>query len=270
MHPFAGEAHHEFDFDGGGAAGALLVHGFMGTPAELRPLGRALAAAGVSARGVLLPGFGPDVARLRRTRAVDWLRVATDAWLEVLARHERAVLIGYSMGGAIAVHLAAVRPPTRLVLVAPLTRLGDRRAALLPLIKRVVPTINPLAKTDFRDPGVRQFFLGRDPTLDLDRPAVQARLRRETELSTAVLDELRRVSARSVKLAPTVAAPTLVVQGRRDETVAAGDTRRLAVRLGGRLTLREVESGHQLIFDGDAAWPEVRDAIVRFATEEPA
>ena len=93
-----------------GAPGALLIHGFMGTPAEMRPLGEALAAAGYTARAILLPGFGPDVPNLGQMTKGDWLGAASAAWEEMRAVHSPAMLLGFSMGAAIALHLVAARP----------------------------------------------------------------------------------------------------------------------------------------------------------------
>src|SRR3954451_8798123 len=81
---------------------ALLIHGFLGSPRELRPLAQELAGAGVTARGVLLPGFGADIARLKRIQAEDWLTAARAAWEEIREGASRTTLIGFSMGGAVA------------------------------------------------------------------------------------------------------------------------------------------------------------------------
>ena len=56
--------HEPFLFEAGSSR-ALLIHGFLGSPRELRPLAQELAAAGVTARGMLLPGFGAGIARLK-------------------------------------------------------------------------------------------------------------------------------------------------------------------------------------------------------------
>ena len=62
---FAGPEHQSFERAADSPSGvALLLHGFPGTPAELRPLGEVLAAAGISARAPLLPGFGPAMHQL--------------------------------------------------------------------------------------------------------------------------------------------------------------------------------------------------------------
>src|SRR5262245_56069673 len=103
---YAHPDHQEFRYSGGRAR-ALLIHGFLGSPRDMRPLGEALAAVGVDVRGVLLPGFGPDTARLSRVRADEWLAAARSAWNELRDGAERTTLIGFSMGGAIALSLAA-------------------------------------------------------------------------------------------------------------------------------------------------------------------
>lgn len=267
MRWFAASEHQPFHFEAG-APGALLIHGFMGTPAEMRPLGQALAEAGVSAHGVLLPGFGPDVARLETLRARDWVRAAADAWEEVRREHEPATLLGFSMGGAIAIHLAAARPPDRLVLLAPLWRLlpGDWRVHLLPLVRYVSRPIRPFQSADFTDPEVRRFFAEAMPGVDLDDSEVQRALRHDVRLSMVTLDEVRRVSREAGRAAGRVTAPALVVQGIDDRTVLPEDTRRLAARLGGSTTLREVPAGHQIVSPESGAWPDICGLVVRFAS----
>src|SRR5690349_5903584 len=45
-----------FDLDGSSALGVVCLHGFTGTPYEVRFLGEQLARAGMTVRGVQLPG----------------------------------------------------------------------------------------------------------------------------------------------------------------------------------------------------------------------
>src|SRR5262245_62277669 len=90
---------------GSGTSRALLIHGFLGSPRDMRPLAEALATAGVSTHGVLLPGFGPEISSLSRVRADEWLAAARMAWRELRLGAERTTLIGCSMGGAVALAL---------------------------------------------------------------------------------------------------------------------------------------------------------------------
>jgi carboxylesterase len=241
--------------------GALLIHGFMGTPKELRPLGRVLADAGVPAHGVLLPGFGAS-GGLATTRRADWIAGANDAWDEVTRRYRRTVLVGFSMGGAVALHVAARRPPDRLVLLAPLSRIADRRAVVLPILKRIQKEVLPFADANFRTPSTREALLQMDPDLDLDDPAVQARLRGELRVPLSAVDELRRMAASAARAARDAITPTLVVQGSDDRIVRPRDTRRLLPHLGGVVTYHEVPCDHLLIYPERSVWPRVQELIL--------
>ena len=57
----------------GDRTGCLLVHGFTGTPKEMRWLGEYLADLGFSALGVRLVGHATQVEDLIRTCWRDWL-----------------------------------------------------------------------------------------------------------------------------------------------------------------------------------------------------
>jgi carboxylesterase len=268
MQWFSDSEHQPFSFEAG-PSGALLIHGFMGTPAELRPLGRALAAAGISSRAIALPGFGADVARLGQVGQADWVSSALDAWLALAERYEHVSLVGFSMGAAVALHVAMQRLPERLVLLAPLWRMaaGDPRVRFLPLLKHVMRAIRPFENADFQDPGLRHFFAAARPDLDLDDPETQRVLRREVTIPTSTLDELRRLAAASPRLARQIDVPTLLIQGKADQTVRAVDTRELATQLAGPARLAEIESEHLIVWEQQDCWPAVRNLVVDFLSE---
>ncbi|HEV2528892.1 MAG TPA: alpha/beta fold hydrolase [Thermomicrobiales bacterium] len=272
--PFSNPDHQPFDFAAEGSApgaprvAALLVHGFMGTPRELRPLGRVLAANGIRAVAPLLPGFGPQVQQLNRVRADQWTDAVDSAWRTVRKDADQTVLVGFSFGAALALPAAATAPPDALVLLAPYTRLIDLPSWLItagmPVMKRTMKTFSPYAKADFSDPEVRRFFTGMDSSLDLDDPATQARLREQTSIPLRVIDQLRVATDRGRKAAPAVTAPTLLVQGSRDETSTVARSRALAAQLGGPLELREIDADHLIVDDRRPAWPALRDDVLNF------
>ncbi len=249
-------------------AGALLLHGFPGTPAELRPLGEALSSAGVRAQAPLLPGFGPAMAHLGDIGAREWLAGAAQAWKDLQERHARTVLVGYSMGGALALRLAASHPPERLILVAPLWRLLGPAwplGALLPIVERLIPSFGPLDHgSPLDNPELRQFFARAAPELDLERPEVRAELRRRVRLHTATLTQLWQLAIGSGGAARAVHAPTLIVQGKTDRVVRAHDTRDLARRFSGPVQLHELDAGHLVLDSTGPRWPAVRDVILDF------
>lgn len=268
MEWFTAPEHQPFEYPADSSSAALLIHGFMGTPAEMRPLGAALADAGVAARGILLPGMGAGIERLARVGRDEWVRAAREGFDSLASRFEHVTVIGYSLGGAVALHLAASRNVHRLALIAPLWKLlgGDPRVLLLPVAKHIVKQFRPFEKADFADPNVRQFFEGSISSVNLDNPTLQHELRQQATLPTATLDEVRRTASASAHLAARVAVPSLIVQGMYDTVVRPGHTRELLTHFGGALAYHQIPGDHLFIRDDRPSWPLVRDLIVPFAS----
>ncbi len=244
-------------------AAALLLHGYMGTPRELRPLAEALAAAGVTTRADLLPGFGEaGRPQLRRVRAEDWLDAAKAAWLDVTRDASHRTLVGFSMGGALALALAAdpeVRPD-ELVLLAPYWRMADRRAALLPFAHYVMPRFQPWGKLDFANPATRLKLTETAPGVDLDDPKVQRGFQDEMTVPTHSLYQLRRLGQRASRARLEPRTSRVIVQGLEDPTTLPQDSRDLSRKIGARLI--EVPANHLLVDAAAPAWERVRDAVV--------
>jgi carboxylesterase len=128
----------EFRLPGRRSTGCLLVHGFTGTPEEMRPLGDALAAAGFPILGVRLAGHGTSVDDLARTQWTDWVASVEDGFTRLARDSERVAVAGLSMGAVLALHLSATRPAevAALVLCATALTIADPRTRLLPLLHR--------------------------------------------------------------------------------------------------------------------------------------
>lgn len=88
--------------------GCLLIHGFTGTPKEMRWMGEYLADHGYPSLGVRLAGHATHPEDMLRARYTDWLASVEDGYAMLRECSDQVVLIGLSMGGILAL-LSATR-----------------------------------------------------------------------------------------------------------------------------------------------------------------
>ena len=148
----------------GGPVGILLSHGFTGSPASIVPWGRALAERGHTVRVPLLAGHGTRWQDLNATRWTDWYDGLERELVELRDRCDHVVVGGLSMGGALALRLAADHPETvdAVVVVNPALASGDPRLRLLPVLKHLVPSL-PAIGNDIAKPGQDEHAYPRTP-----------------------------------------------------------------------------------------------------------
>jgi carboxylesterase len=101
----------------GGENGILLLHGFSGSPFEVRELGARLHRRGYSIYAPELPGHGGDVRVLGRVRRDDYLEAAEALFDLAQRRSKRVYVVGFSLGGALGLHIAQRRNPAALVTI---------------------------------------------------------------------------------------------------------------------------------------------------------
>jgi len=266
---FQGPEHLPFLWPGGAPA-ALLVHGFPGTPAEMRPLGEALHKAGWSVQGLLLPGFGPQIATLDERRAGDWAAAVEEALCALKRDHSPILLVGYSMGAALAIGAAARATPDGLVLLAPFWWTGSPlQRALGALLRPLLPrSFRPLRRADFANPQLRRFVANFFPQADLDNPQTQEDLR-QIDVPLSIVDQVRITGRTAYDQAPGVETPLLIVQGKHDEIVRLRFTRRLMKRFPHSPRYLEVDADHDLVRPAHTDWPAIEQAVLDFAASLP-
>ncbi|CCQ97982.1 Carboxylesterase [[Clostridium] ultunense Esp] len=97
--------------------GCLLIHGFTGNPEEVKPLGEELVKNGYLIEIPVLAGHG-NREELKRVKWKEWVYTAEDALNRLYRLTPDVMIVGFSMGGMIAAHLATRYPVTRLVLLS--------------------------------------------------------------------------------------------------------------------------------------------------------
>jgi carboxylesterase len=186
----------------------VLTHGFNGEPAEMRGLEDRLRAEGFSTRNLLLPGHGTT---LREFAASGWEQWAGAIQVEAqaaLARGERIVLVGHSMGASACLLVAAREPEVAgVVALCPPLHMDVLGRYLVARLRRVVAYF-PAGVEDVRDRrGARRLY--------------RRNVYRWTPLAAAHslfegLAELRDALA-------SILCPTLIVCARHDHVVPVWD-----------------------------------------------
>ena len=93
----------------GDQRGVLVVHGFTGTPFEMRPLAEALGNKGLTVTAPLLPGHGTTPGHLAKTGWRDWLGAVLFELDRLSERCSQVAVVGQSLGGLLALRAASVR-----------------------------------------------------------------------------------------------------------------------------------------------------------------
>jgi hypothetical protein len=116
--------------------GVLLVHGLLASPAELRPVGDVLRAQGFPVMGVRLEGHGTSPWDLRERSWRDWLASVARGYEIISAFSERVCIVGFSLGGSLALRLASDAPGdlAGVATVAAPIKLRNKNFVFVPMI----------------------------------------------------------------------------------------------------------------------------------------
>ncbi len=132
---------HFFPAGGQDKSDAVVVclHGFTGMTYETEPVAVACAQAGMDAVTVLLPGHGyaekpQQVRQFSRITGDGLLKAARTVIAEARRRYGRVAIFGQSMGGAIALQMAAEQRVDVCAVSAPALRLPTNAEILIPLL----------------------------------------------------------------------------------------------------------------------------------------
>ena len=141
------------DKTGGRAIGVLLVHGFTGSPASLKPWAQALADQGYAVEVPLLPGHGTRWQDLNKVPWTAWYDEAAAAFDRLRQSNDAVVVAGLSMGGAVVLGLAEERGEqvSGILLVNPFVASFRTELHALPALKLVVPALKGVTN-DIRKP----------------------------------------------------------------------------------------------------------------------
>ena len=85
----------------------LLIHGFTGTPKEMRWMGEYLHKRGYTCLGIRLSGHGTQPEAMVRSRWTDWVASVEDGYRLLCKITDNIFLVGLSMGGVLSLYMSS-------------------------------------------------------------------------------------------------------------------------------------------------------------------
>ena len=232
----------------GNDAGVLVSHGFTGTPQSVRPLGEALARTGFTVAGPRLAGHGTSVKDMAKSTAEDWISSLEEDFAWLRERTDGIYVTGLSMGGTLALYMAAVHPEfVRGVLpINACVSLDNPDLARLAFDPKAPDTV-PGIGSDIKADGVEELAYDEMPV-----PAI-----REIMTLMRVTDDLL----------PTITVPAVIFQSLEDHVVPPENGTYIQEHLGStyKQLIRLENSYHVATLDNDADL--IAERIVRFILE---
>lgn len=117
-------------YNKGNNTGILLIHGFTGTPSEVRLLGEFLSDKGFTVKGILLKGHGTTPEDMKKCGYRDWIRGAVEGYKSLKQECDEVFAVGLSMGGLLSLYLARNYDVKGVATLSAPIRIHGRAAAL--------------------------------------------------------------------------------------------------------------------------------------------
>jgi len=236
------------ELTGGRRIGVLLSHGFTGSPASIKPWGRHLGDLGYGVEVPLLPGHGTSWEQLNTLAWDDWYAELSRVFETMRSSHDEIVVGGLSMGGALALRLAADHGDgvAGLVVVNPTIATKRLDVKLLPVMKHLVRSVPGIAN-DIKKPGMDEHAYTRTPL--------------------KAIHTLFRAYPQLIADLPKVTAPMLYFRSPADHVVDAASQPIITSRVSSREIIERSldNSFHVATLDNDAPqiFEESADFVAR-------
>jgi len=145
--------------------GVLLVHGFTGSPASMRPWGEFLHSKGYTVRVPLLPGHGTQPEDLNKVKWQEWPAKVDFELSELRKTCDVVFLVGLSMGGGTVLNVAASidNEIAGLILVNPMIHVKGVPVELAFFLSRF-QKMRTSVGDDIKRPGITEWGYDALPT----------------------------------------------------------------------------------------------------------
>lgn len=222
------------------SVGVLLIHGFGGSPSEVIPLSEALDAKGYRTETPLLKGHERGRREMRLATRIQWIESAEKALESLKSECDSIILVGFSTGGLIATHLAQRNNIKAMVYISVPFIHWDLRRIVINLSKDV--RTHKYYKTKWYMKSAIRFPL-------------------------KSLIEFKILQHETKPLFEKITSPTLILQGKDDDTVHWKSANQIEKRLSATKIVKIfLNPAEHVMLRGPAAQKAV-DCVLRFIEE---
>ena len=153
-----------------GKTGVLMIHGFRGSPASVKPWALSLHEKGLSVAVPTLAGHGTHWNDLNKVNWEDWYGVVEKEFLELKKHCDQVFVAGFSVGGALALRLSQIRGSELAGAILVNASIYDerKRFKFVPALSLFLPSI-PGGPGDVAKEGVPQHGYDRIPLRGLNQ-----------------------------------------------------------------------------------------------------
>jgi carboxylesterase len=204
-----------FLLHGGGRSQILLLHGYTGSPYDLRVVGDFLAKHQCHVVAPLLQGHGSKSRLLNNVEYVDWLNQA-NAVIESFDKTRPIIIGGLSMGALLAISLAARYQIKALLLFSP--------ALSLTLLAKLT-----IMSADFGLINKNAFLPKLSGGSDIMDPEAKQKTPAYKEMPVGGLLQFNKLRLMAKKSLIDVACPVFMAFGKHDASIDAYDSYRIAM-----------------------------------------
>jgi carboxylesterase len=229
----------------------LLIHGFTGTPKEMRWMGENLHEQGYTCLGIRLAGHATHPEDMIRSRYTDWMASVEDGYHLLRGVTDRIFLIGLSMGGVLSLLMSTRLDVKGVIAMSTPARLPTDYPIWLIKLMSLVMKYRPKTK---EPPGSGWF----DKSAYADHIAYsQNPVRSAAELKKLILEMHAAF--------PRVKVPVLLMHSREDRYVLPQNMEDIYAGLGNtpdKTKLYVTGSGH--VLPRDASREQILKSSVEF------
>lgn len=215
--------------------GVLLVHGFTGTPASMRPWAHYLNERGYTVSVPLIPGHGTTWHDLNHVSWQEWPAKVESELLQLKKKCSKVFLCALSMGGGNSLYVAARNQEKidGLVLVNPMIHIPGVQIKFVHIISRIQKSRASVGD-DIKKPGITEWGYDALPLKGV------AQLYKYLKLARAGL--------------PSIKTPTLVFHSIDDHILPVSNTEIIMAELGSseKKRIELANSYHVATLDYDA------------------